>query len=336
MATRRSRHTMWICILMSFIMTFIADYYTPANIVVPFLYIPIILVLGRQEADRRDVWVACAATVTLNFLGAYFGEPVPTGQSEIVMWSNRLIVSAVLLLTAYLIDKQKRSESQLLLMESFIAKLIHELRNSITPIQIYSKILNKNSDSSLKIEALEAMSRQIDYITHLSDYIFDVISVKEGVAHFKPERAELSEVIQNAIDMSNPQIKSKKQTLTVNTQSNIPPINLDKILVSQLFSNIILNASKFTPDSGSIDVDIRRNGEYIVASVRDNGHGILPESLPKMFNLFARGEISPSTKGLGVGLALVKEIVKLHHGTVTVRSDGLDKGSEFTVSLPIA
>ncbi len=183
---------------------------------------------------------------------------------------------------------------------------------------------------------LEIMDRQANHLVRLVDDLLELSRIREGQIHIRPERVDLSQILQSALEAAKPSVEQADQSLVFNTEPETPTIQADPVRITQVFTNLFHNASKFTPAGGRIDVSMKRQGDYLVTTVRDDGRGISPEALPTIFELFRQAEDSSMHPTGLVGLALVKKIVELHHGTVEARSDGVDKGSEFVVSLPIA
>jgi signal transduction histidine kinase len=285
-----------------------------------------------KGADRRDVWVMSLASVAFTLFAPVIGYPT-LGAPQWIMWSNRLMVSATIIIVAYFLDKRQQAESESSSKDVFLATLAHELRNPLAPLTNGIAVLQRMEVHPRNL--IDMMDRQVEHLVRLVDDLLDLSRIKGGKIRLRRMLTDLPQVMQTAVEACNPAIERAGQRLTVSVEPDTPAIKVDPVRIAQAFTNLLDNASKFTPEGGCIDVSIKRQGDWVVTSVRDNGRGISPEALPKIFELFMQGEGATPLMGLGIGLALVKEIVELHRGTVVARSDGLDKGSEITLSLPL-
>jgi CheY-like chemotaxis protein len=174
-------------------------------------------------------------------------------------------------------------------------------------------------------------------MTHLLDDLLDVSRITRGSIELKKSTTDLATVIASAIDAARPAIDGKQHDLSLDLPVRPVYLAADAVRLTQVFSNLLINAAKYTDPKGSIRVQAVRVGNELAISIRDNGIGITPEMLPRLFTLFsqARSTLDRSEGGLGVGLALVRGIVTLHGGRVEARSAGLNQGSEFIVHLPL-
>ncbi|MDQ3287126.1 MAG: PAS domain-containing sensor histidine kinase [Pseudomonadota bacterium] len=220
-----------------------------------------------------------------------------------------------------------------------IATLSHELRNPLGAAATSANVLRQmTSDQPALQHALDILERNIGFAARLIDDMEDVGRVSEGKLSVQPEPLLLSEVLQAsrqaALARADVERSPEIELLLPGT-----PIALecDRLRVQQVFANLIGNAIKFTPPDGWIWVKATTEAEEAVVRVQDNGDGIPPDKLESIFEMFTQVSASPgpASPGLGIGLAVVKEIVELHGGSVQARSDGIGKGSEFTVRLPL-
>ena len=222
--------------------------------------------------------------------------------------------------------------------DEFLAILSHELRNPLGPISNAVELLKGigPSDSEF-VWNREVIERQVEYIVRLLDDLLDVNRVTRNKLELRKTRVTSAQVLQGAIETSQPGINNAGHELTVSLPTEPVYIEADAIRLAQVFSNLLNNATKFTPEGGHIRLSAEREGDEITVSVKDNGIGIQPEMLPRVFEMFAQAEplYERSREGLGIGLWLVKSLVEMHGGTITARSDGVGKGSEFTVRLPV-
>ena len=222
--------------------------------------------------------------------------------------------------------------------DEFLATLAHELRNPLAPIRNGLQIMRTTKDAAAIARAQVMMERQLQQMVRLVDDLLDVSRITTGKLVLRTERVVLQDVITTAIDAVRPLIDAKRQKLAV----SVPPVSVeldaDPTRLSQILSNIVNNAVKYTEPGGSIRVTARLVYGSVEIRVSDTGIGIAPDALPAVFEMFTQFDASPERThgGLGVGLALAKRLVQLHGGTIVARSDGLGHGSEFTVRLPVA
>ncbi|MGH8300482.1 MAG: ATP-binding protein, partial [Steroidobacteraceae bacterium] len=222
--------------------------------------------------------------------------------------------------------------------DEFLALLAHELRNPLAPIR-YALAANRKADRTLEQRkwAEEIMERQVGHMSRLLDDLLDVSRITRGTLELKKSPAELTTVLSAAIETARPLLDAKHHGLSLDFPTEATRLDADAVRLAQVFSNLLINAAKYTEPHGRIHLSGCRDGSDIVVSVRDNGIGISVDTMPRLFTMFAQAEgVRNRTEGgLGVGLALVRGIVTLHGGTVHARSDGLGHGSEFTVRLPL-
>jgi PAS domain S-box-containing protein len=214
-----------------------------------------------------------------------------------------------------------------------IATLAHELRNPLVPLLNAANILREGAAIEYPVKLIE---RQVDLIKRLVDDLLDSVRIHAGKVTLHNEDLILQEVLAAAVESTSSMIQDRQQTLDL----LVPPGDIavvgDPVRLQQVFSNLLTNATRYTPEGGRIWVKTTVEGDEAVVRVEDNGVGIEPVMLGHIFELFAQVHTpEPSDAGLGIGLALVKELVVLHGGTVQANSDGLGKGSDFIVRLPL-
>jgi signal transduction histidine kinase len=221
----------------------------------------------------------------------------------------------------------------------FLAMLGHELRNPLAPIYQALQIfrLKGMSDPDL-LWGQEVIRRQTEQITRMVDDLLDVSRITLGKLSLQVETVEISSIVSTALETIRPMIEAKKQTLEVDLCPERLFVCGDRLRLSQVMINLLTNAAKYTQHAGTIWLMVQREGGDVVLQVRDNGTGISPELLTHVFEPFTQEDRAAERAqgGLGIGLALVRKLVQLHHGTVEAHSDGPGKGSEFTVRLPLA
>ncbi|HEX6005536.1 MAG TPA: PAS domain-containing protein, partial [Burkholderiales bacterium] len=217
----------------------------------------------------------------------------------------------------------------------FLAMLAHELRNPLSAIRSGVEALNLSSGSEVSLPDVRAMiTRQVQHMTRVIDDLFDVGRISQGKLDLRLERSTLAAVIQQSLDLVNPHIGHE---LMIALPPDPVHFNADPVRLVQAFSNLLSNASKYTPTGGRIAVAARREGGDAIVSIKDTGIGISPDHLPHVFEMFWQATASVDTAGglgLGLGLALTRALVQMHGGSIEARSDGLGKGSEFIVRLP--
>jgi len=223
--------------------------------------------------------------------------------------------------------------------DEFLAMLAHELRNPLAPIKNAARALRMiESDNSTIARAQEIIERQADHLSKLVDDLLDVSRIQKGKVRLRKEHLDLTKAISRAVDSYEQMITAQDHTITLDLQ-RFPPLQVDAdpTRIDQILANLIGNASKYTPSQGTIHIKAARENGMAVVRVRDNGIGIEPAMLEHVFEVFAQVEqsLARSKGGLGLGLKLVKELVELHGGTVEAKSEGLNKGSEFIVRLPV-
>jgi PAS domain S-box-containing protein len=220
--------------------------------------------------------------------------------------------------------------------DEFLAILAHELRNPLAPIRNSVHILRMTTRDDPTAERIsELMERQVNHMVHLVDDLMEVSRITRGKIALRKERIEVAAVILSAVDTSRPLIESAGHRLELEIPPEPMTVEGDPVRLNQIFANLLNNAAKYTEDGGHIRLAVQQVGGEVEVSVEDNGAGIPPESLPRVFDLFAQGDRS-APGGLGIGLTLVRRLVEMHDGSVEAHSDGLGRGSRFVVRLPLA
>lgn len=223
--------------------------------------------------------------------------------------------------------------------DEFLALLAHELRNPLAPIR-YALAANRKAERTPEQRkwAEEIMERQVAHMSRLLDDLLDISRITRGTLELKKAPAELTSVLSAAIETARPLLDAKHHRLSLDFPKEAMRLDADAVRLAQVFSNLLINAAKYTDPRGEIHLSACRKGAEIVVSVRDNGIGIDAETMPRLFTMFAQADgVHDRTEGgLGVGLALVRGVVALHGGTVSAHSEGLGRGSEFAVRLPLS
>jgi PAS domain S-box-containing protein len=222
--------------------------------------------------------------------------------------------------------------------DEFLAVLAHELRNPLAPIRNSLQLLRMGEGNGEILEqARRVMERQLEHMVHLIDDLLDVSRITRGKILLRKERVDLATAVQSALEASRPQITASNHEFTATLPSEPIDLDADPTRLSQVFSNLLTNAVKYTDRAGRIWLTAERLSNHAVVTVRDTGIGIPAEHLPHVFEMFSQGApaLERSQGGLGIGLSLVKGLVEMHGGTVEAYSDGPGKGSQFTVRLPV-
>jgi PAS domain S-box-containing protein len=222
--------------------------------------------------------------------------------------------------------------------DEFLATLAHELRNPLAPLRNAVELLRRSGANPGLIEqARGVMGRQLDQMVRIVDDLLDVSRISQGKVQLRKERVELEVVVRSAVEGARPFIDAQGHQLTITLPPEAVWFDGDPTRLAQVISNLLNNAAKYTEKGGHIWLTAERRGSEAVLSVRDTGIGIAAEHLPQLFEMFSQiiPALERSQGGLGIGLSLVRGLVELHGGRVQARSDGIGRGSEFIVRLPV-
>jgi signal transduction histidine kinase/DNA-binding response OmpR family regulator len=224
--------------------------------------------------------------------------------------------------------------------DEFLAMLAHELRNPLAPIVNALHVVGVEAaargDSVSR--AHTTMERQVRHLIRLVDDLLDVSRITQGKIELRREQTQLQAVIEHALQIARPLLKEREHTLVVDVPDAPLPVWIDVTRMTQVVANLVNNAAKYTNPRGTITITVERNDEEAVVRIKDSGIGIRPEMLPRVFELFVQADHANdrAAGGLGIGLTLVKRLVQMHGGEVIAQSEGVGKGSEFIVTVPIA
>ncbi|MGQ0697702.1 MAG: PAS domain-containing protein [Panacagrimonas sp.] len=227
--------------------------------------------------------------------------------------------------------------------DEFLATLAHELRNPLAPIRSGLSVLRHAAAGSVPAEPIakpiyEMMERQTGQLVRLVDDLLEVSRITRGAIELKLEILDLAEVVGSAVETARPLIESARHCLSLHFPRGPARVRGDAVRLSQVFANLLNNAAKYTPEGGRIELVLGTESGQAVIRIVDSGIGIAPEMLPRVFEMFAQVERRSERAGggLGIGLSLARSLVQLHGGVVEARSQGIGKGSEFVVRLPLA
>jgi signal transduction histidine kinase len=246
------------------------------------------------------------------------------------------------LMVATCIDHQKQREAELRNMverrDDFFATLLHELRNPLAPIANGLALLGACGSSTTGVNSARHMiERQLRQLTRLVDDLLDVSRIAHGSIELQRSAVDLADVVAVAVDAARPILKVRQHQLILESPARPVFLEGDPVRLAQVLTNILINAAKYTNPHGHIWLATTEQDGFAAIRVRDDGIGIAPDKLADIFQLFARAvpEGQGSRAGLGVGLSISRQLVELHGGSLSVRSDGIGHGSEFTVRLPV-
>ncbi len=220
--------------------------------------------------------------------------------------------------------------------DEFLAMLAHELRNPLAAIAGAVRVAEAGGPGEGLAWAAEVIGRQTKQLSRLIDDLLDVSRITQGKIQLRTEPLDLAEVVARAVEVVRPQVDARHHALEVDVAPGPLPVEADPARLEQILGNLLTNAAKYTPDGGRVALTARREGGEIVVEVADDGVGIAPEMLPRIFDPFIQVEqtIDRSQGGLGIGLTLVRRLVAMHGGEIAARSQGPGHGSTFTVRLP--
>jgi PAS domain S-box-containing protein len=222
--------------------------------------------------------------------------------------------------------------------DEFLATLSHELRNPLAPIRNGLHLFRLAAGNPSIVEtARSMMERQVDHMVRLVDDLLDMSRISRNKLELRREWVELGTVLRTAVETSRPMIDAAGHALELQLPEAPVLLDADPVRLAQVFSNLVNNAAKYTPRGGRIRVAAHGGADEVRVTVSDNGIGIAPAELARIFDMFVQLERTPESAhgGLGIGLTLVKRLVEMHDGEVTARSAGPGQGSEFEVRLPI-
>ncbi|WP_442756563.1 CheR family methyltransferase [Methylocystis sp. JAN1] len=266
----------------------------------------------------------------------YFREPhqFSSPESRLVDICARQAADAI---SVYSLQQELREADRR--KDEFLAMLAHELRNPLTPIHNSLQVLRRASLTPEETErAHQLIERQTSHLMRLVDDLLDVARITRGKVELQIKPFDLKAAINQGLETVMPLIESRRQKIDVSLPEEQLTVDGDFVRLSQVFSNLLNNASKFTQPEGSITVSARRDDDMAVVRVCDNGAGFTPDSLAHAFELFNQGDKAPGLEksGIGVGLALARGIIELHGGGIEAFSGGRGKGSEFVVRLRLS
>jgi signal transduction histidine kinase/CheY-like chemotaxis protein len=323
---------------------FVIDAFTASDIAIAVLY-GVVILLASFIWPRRIIIALTYLCLALAFFAYLQGHTL----EELDSGFGRFLVSiAAISVTAFLALKGQMTTQALLQREDalrevdrrkneFLAMLAHELRNPLAPISTAAQLLRETpADRTLIQEVSAILIRQTEHLTEMVNELLDVSRVTRGVVTLKKIDTNIKQVLSDAVEQLNSAIAEKRHQLILDLPEEEVYVHGDYQRLVQIMANLLGNAVKYTPPGGRITIQIRASSQQINTDVTDTGIGMPADLLPHVFELFSQAERGPDRAqgGLGIGLALVKSLVELHGGQVICRSDGIGRGSRFSVHLP--
>jgi signal transduction histidine kinase/ActR/RegA family two-component response regulator len=285
----------------------------------------------------------CTGGLVYNYEGARRFVEEERAFLQVMAWHSAQAIERSRL---YAAEKGAREDSARLYQEAleadrqkdeFLAMLSHELRNPLAPIVTALELMKLRGIDDFATERA-IISRNVQHVVRLVDDLLDVARITRGKVVLRRELCEMSQVIAKAVEMIMPLVDERGQTLTMSAPVRGLPVLADQARLTQAIANLLSNANKYTEAKGQIAVVASAEDSDAVVRVSDSGIGIAPETLPKIFDLFVQEKraLDRSQGGLGIGLTVVRGLVRLHGGSVSAKSEGLGRGSEFTIRIPLA
>ncbi|MEZ6089015.1 MAG: ATP-binding protein [Pirellulaceae bacterium] len=281
--------------------------------------------IGEKEEDVRYV-VARGRVQRDNA-----GTPISLPGVVIDITAQRLAEERLRQVAASLEEADRRKNL-------FLATLAHELRNPLSPIKSAAQMMQlPDIDPQQFREFSGVIDRQVDQMVRLIDDLLDVSRISRGKITLRREPVDLRKVVSMALEAAAPFIDKSQQRLHVRNTPDSLWVEGDAARLTQVIANLLNNAAKYTPAAGDVWLEVHRQNEQAIISVRDNGIGLDPEAFAKIFEMFEQVDVSKERgqSGLGIGLSLAKTLVELHNGSISVHSDGVNKGCRFDVTLPL-
>jgi signal transduction histidine kinase len=245
------------------------------------------------------------------------------------------------LLVAALSSQEMEADAELAHSKQikFLAMAAHELRNPLLPLRLAAQMLTRaHSDDQLLLKLQATINGQVSHMARLIGDLLDGSRVSTGKFRLERSRVDLSGILELAIQTAQPAIDVRRHRFRRIGSPGPIHVHADPVRLVQVFSNLLENSAKYTPEDGEITMKALVVSESVEITITDNGIGITPQALPHIFDLFVQDDHAAAHNqgGLGIGLAVVRELVEAHGGTVVASSAGRDLGSKFTVTLPLA
>jgi signal transduction histidine kinase len=284
--------------------------------------------LAMPLRDREQVFA-----ILMLVRGPLYG---PYSQADIALFESVAWRSAIALVNSRLYQEIERADQQ---KNRFLSMLAHELRNPLAPIRSAVDVLRLCGDSPSDFDwARDVIDRQVNHLIRLVDDLLDISRITLGKIRLQPEIVNAADLVKAAVEISRPLIEKNQHHLVVEVPSGSLELFGDRARLTQVLANLLNNAAKYTPPGGSVFFGMEGHDDQVVFRIRDTGIGIPSNMLDKVFDMFIQIDsgLDRAHGGLGIGLTLVRELVNMHHGSISVASPGPGRGSEFSVSIPTA
>jgi signal transduction histidine kinase/DNA-binding response OmpR family regulator len=284
--------------------------------------------LALPLRDREQVFA-----VLLLVRGAAHGE---YSQSDVAMFESVAWRSAIALVNSRLYEEIEQADQQ---KNRFLSMLAHELRNPLAPIRSAVDVLRLCGDSPTDIEwARDVIDRQVNHLIRLVDDLLDISRITLGKIRLQMETVNAGDLVTAAVEISGPLIEKSRHQLSITVPDEPVTLYADRARLTQVLANLLNNAAKYTPHGGALFFSLDQAEDEAVFRVRDTGIGIPANMLDRVFDMFIQIDsgLDRAHGGLGIGLTLVRELITMHSGSISVTSDGPGKGSEFVVRIPLA
>ncbi|KQT13492.1 ATP-binding protein [Ramlibacter sp. Leaf400] len=302
--------------------------------------------LSDKYADRRDAGTVphLPAGLALPLMGSG-GETLGTvrlsdkyeggfTEADEAVLAQLAAVAAASIETAQLYERLREQDRR---KDEFLAVLAHELRNPLAPLRTGLSLLNRRPAQAMADRTMQIMERQLAHMVRLVDDLMDLARITTGKVQLRLERMDLRAAAEAAVESCRPAVEAAGQELAFALPPEPVWVRGDPVRLSQVVGNLLGNASKYTPAGGRIALELRTQGAAAQLTVTDTGAGIAPDILPRIFEMFVQEDRSrtQSQGGLGIGLALVRQLAERHDGAVSAASRGAGHGSTFTLTLPL-
>jgi len=297
----------------------------------------------HQRRDGRRFW-ASGSVMPMHDAGRGVVGFVKILRDETAARDAQEAIAAGRVHLLHALEDKERARAELeaadVAKDRFLAVLSHELRNPLAAISAASAAFGtaQRLDDETAVRARGILERQVNTMRSLLDDLLDISRLRLGRLDLKRRRSGLAGIVAAAIEAARPSIDQRQHVLAVSLPDAPIELDVDPIRISQVISNLLVNAAKYTPQGGRIALDAQAFASEVAVTVSDNGRGLNPEALESLFEMFWRAPDLDSSSGpsMGIGLSLARNIIALHGGTLQAHSDGPGKGSSFVVRLPIA
>ena len=289
-----------------------------------------------MRASVLRLWAANSPAVTWSDADdvTRFNEAVDQALAESVMRYATLVESTIRMQKIAEVELRQSNQQK----DDFLAMLAHELRNPLAPIRTAAQLLGTLPGDEMMVQQASAIIvRQMSHLTHIVDDLLDISRITRGLVKLHTEPLDVKLIVSSAVEQARALIEARHHQLVLKPGSTPAFVEGDKTRLVQVLSNLLNNAAKYTPHNGKIVLSLGVCEDHVHFTVSDNGSGIAPDLMSHIFELFTQADrtLDRAQGGLGLGLSLVKNIVALHGGEVEAKSEGLGKGSVFTIKLPL-